>query len=228
MGSKSDSQAYWAKKYGAARELYNTLQPQLEPFKDVSLTLSPELKVRNKTWLRSKSRKEDDSVERKSPTITSPEAYTSNPKLVSYSASSSNRQSTQLSEVASLKKYPRDFARADLDIIAIHELKGTPITSWPSNEFGTMWLRDLLQKEFPNARVMSYEYSVPTEMVGNPRILEYLAIEMIDTILRSRPMNSCIKKVVRATCKLSTARCLFQRLMKFSVQSFLLLIASVA
>ncbi|KAG8798296.1 hypothetical protein FRC16_007515 [Serendipita sp. 398] len=46
-------------------------------------------------------------------------------------------------------------------IIAIHGLDGHREQSWTAED-GTMWLRDLLPNDFPNARILSYGYDADT------------------------------------------------------------------
>ncbi|KAG8796234.1 hypothetical protein FRC16_009782, partial [Serendipita sp. 398] len=55
------------------------------------------------------------------------------------------------------------FAGRDpiVDIIAIHGLDGHREQSWTAED-GTMWLKDLLPGDFPNARILSYGYDADT------------------------------------------------------------------
>ncbi|KAG8824605.1 hypothetical protein FRC17_009068, partial [Serendipita sp. 399] len=48
-----------------------------------------------------------------------------------------------------------------VDIVAIHGLDGHREQSWTAED-GTMWLKDLLPADFPNARILSYGYDADT------------------------------------------------------------------
>ncbi|KAG8846226.1 hypothetical protein FRB91_001059, partial [Serendipita sp. 411] len=48
-----------------------------------------------------------------------------------------------------------------VDIISIHGLDGHREQSWTADD-GTMWLRDLLPEDIPNARILSYGYDADT------------------------------------------------------------------
>ncbi|KAG9021524.1 hypothetical protein FS842_006570, partial [Serendipita sp. 407] len=48
-----------------------------------------------------------------------------------------------------------------VDIIAIHGLDGHRENSWTADD-GTMWLRDLLPDDVPNARILTYGYDAYT------------------------------------------------------------------
>ncbi|KAG9029304.1 hypothetical protein FS842_004595, partial [Serendipita sp. 407] len=67
------------------------------------------------------------------------------------------------------KKQQKDHGSIELspgqdpivDIIAIHGLDGHREQSWTAED-GTMWLRDLLPEDIPNARILSYGYDADT------------------------------------------------------------------
>ncbi|KAG8805244.1 hypothetical protein FRC17_005611 [Serendipita sp. 399] len=68
-----------------------------------------------------------------------------------------------------LKPKPKDLGFTELapgqdpivDIVAIHGLDGHREEAWTSED-GTMWLRDLLPSDLPNARILSYGYDADT------------------------------------------------------------------
>ncbi|KAJ5109956.1 hypothetical protein N7532_002601 [Penicillium argentinense] len=43
------------------------------------------------------------------------------------------------------------------DLVAVHDLNGTGFETWTHKQNGMMWLKDLLPKELPNVRIMTYE-----------------------------------------------------------------------
>ncbi|KAG9052689.1 hypothetical protein FS842_009401 [Serendipita sp. 407] len=49
-----------------------------------------------------------------------------------------------------------------VDIVAIHGLDGHREHSWTADD-GTMWLRDLLPDDIPNARILTYGYDTDTK-----------------------------------------------------------------
>ncbi|KAG8861848.1 hypothetical protein FRB91_000092 [Serendipita sp. 411] len=48
-----------------------------------------------------------------------------------------------------------------VDIVAIHGLDGHREDSWKADD-GTMWLKDLLPDDVPNARILTYGYDAYT------------------------------------------------------------------
>ncbi len=76
--------------------------------------------------------------------------------------------------------------QADVDIVAIHGLGGSPSRSWINNEANTLWLRDFLQADFPTARVMSYGYKADTALLTHPEGLSHLVNDLLDNLLASR------------------------------------------
>ncbi|KAG8815662.1 hypothetical protein FRC17_000630, partial [Serendipita sp. 399] len=53
-----------------------------------------------------------------------------------------------------------------VDIVAIHGLDGHREDSWTADN-GTMWLRDLLPIDIPNARILTYGYDADTRSFGH-------------------------------------------------------------
>lgn len=43
-------------------------------------------------------------------------------------------------------------------VVAVHGLNGHAFDTWTHKRTGVMWLKDLLPKELPNARIMTYGY----------------------------------------------------------------------
>ncbi len=55
----------------------------------------------------------------------------------------------------------------NLDIVAVHGLNGDAYSSW-EHENGTLWLRDLLPKSIPGARIFTYGY--PSKLFFNKSV----------------------------------------------------------
>jgi predicted alpha/beta-fold hydrolase len=88
-----------------------------------------------------------------------------------------------LIEVAGSMDDPNDFQNAQLDIIAVHGLGGSSYRSWINTTSHTLWLRDFLQKDFPNARIMSYGYGIDMAVHNRNLDLHLLASDMLDNII---------------------------------------------
>ena len=50
-----------------------------------------------------------------------------------------------------------DGEEKSIDVVAVHGLQGDPFTTWESKDGGT-WLEDILPKEVPSARIMTFGY----------------------------------------------------------------------
>jgi hypothetical protein len=91
-----------------------------------------------------------------------------------------------LFEVAGSMEDPHNFSDAEMDIVAIHGLGGSPSRSWINNESNTLWLRDFLQVDFPNVRIMSYGYKAEVALLNDPKGLDRLASDLIENLLAAR------------------------------------------
>jgi hypothetical protein len=103
-------------------------------------------------------------------------------------------------------EHPRDYTDADVDLIAVHSLGGSPIRSWINSSANTMWLREMLQKDFPDSRVMSYGYKSEAAVKGNSLNISRLALDLVDNVRQSRLGASNFKVLtlsLYATWKLS-------------------------
>ncbi|CAP99847.1 Pc22g25590 [Penicillium rubens Wisconsin 54-1255] len=69
-----------------------------------------------------------------------------------------------------------DPSNADLDVVFVHGLTGNRERTW-AHENGTLWPRDLLPKDLPKARVMTFGYDVDifsfTSITFSDRLYDY-------------------------------------------------------
>lgn len=91
-----------------------------------------------------------------------------------------------LLEMGGSMENPKDFSHADIDIVAIHGLGGSPVRSWINNTANTLWLRDFLQTDFPTARIISYGYNVEPALRNNTLDLSLLASDLLDNVMSAR------------------------------------------
>ncbi len=69
--------------------------------------------------------------------------------------------------------YKRDVRcgneRFPIDVVAVHGIRGDPFDTWAAEKSKCLWLRDLLPKELPGARIFSFGYDA--------RIKDSLSVE---------------------------------------------------
>ena len=101
-------------------------------------------------------------------------------------ASKKGTTSMGLLEMAGSMEQPKDYIDAELDIIAVHGLRGSPVRSWINRSPRTMWLRDMLQLDLSTSRVMSYGYRTEDVLRQNKFNLERLAEDLVSSIIDAR------------------------------------------
>ena len=101
-------------------------------------------------------------------------------------ASKKGTTSMGLLEMAGSMEHPKDYSDTEMDIIAIHGLRGSPVRSWINRSPQTMWPRDMLQVDFPTSRVMSYGYRTEDVIGQNKFDLDILAKDLVDSIIDAR------------------------------------------
>ena len=68
---------------------------------------------------------------------------------------------------------PAGIQRYEVDVVAIHGLDGSPWGTWTHKD-GTFWLRDMLPKDIPGARIFTYSY--PSQLLwsrSEAALMEY-------------------------------------------------------
>jgi hypothetical protein len=84
-------------------------------------------------------------------------------------------------------------------IVAIHGLDGHRKQSWTA-ENGTMWLRDLLPHDIPNARILTYGYDADTRSfshMSTQNIFRH-AESFISELTRERRANPEVSEFKRS------------------------------
>lgn len=96
------------------------------------------------------------------------------------------RTTKGLIEMAGSMDNPNNFQDAELDIVAVHGLGGSSYQSWINNIAHTLWLRDFLQRDFPNSRIMSYGYRADAALNSRTLDISLLASDMLKNIIQAR------------------------------------------
>lgn len=72
-----------------------------------------------------------------------------------------------------------------IDIIAVHGVNGGAFSTW-THDNGTFWLRDLLPKELPGARVYSFAYPAKLVFSRETGGIDEFARELLEAIRTQR------------------------------------------
>ncbi|KAK5994660.1 Protein SERAC1-like protein [Cladobotryum mycophilum] len=81
---------------------------------------------------------------------------------------------------------PSDPEEAVFDLVAIHGLKGHAIKTWTHKQSQVMWLRDLLPKGLPNARIMTYGYNSRFVNFTGHQELRNIAMKLLSELVDLR------------------------------------------
>lgn len=73
-----------------------------------------------------------------------------------------------------------------VDIIAVHGFHLVTEKPWTAPDQGTMWLSDLLTRDYPDARVLSYSYEVKAVFTGNWEVFESAVTDLVSQIASAR------------------------------------------
>lgn len=128
----------------------------------------------------------DDPVNKSPASLSASPSQESLSKWIPCVASKKGITSMGLLEMAGSMEHPKDYVDAEMDIIAVHGLRGSPVRSWTSRSPQTMWLRDMLQVDVSTARVMSYGYRTEDILRRNKFDLDRLAKDLVDSIIDAR------------------------------------------
>lgn len=73
-----------------------------------------------------------------------------------------------------------------VDIIAVHGFHLVTERPWTTSNQGTMWLSDLLTRDYPDARVFSYTYEVKAVFTGDWEGFENVVADLVTLIASVR------------------------------------------
>ncbi|QVM13232.1 hypothetical protein D8B26_007846 [Coccidioides posadasii str. Silveira] len=86
------------------------------------------------------------------------------------------------------------------DLVAIHGLNGDAFGTWTHKESRVMWLRDLLPKELPNVRVMTYGYNARFHNFAGHQDLRNIAMKLLSELVDSRKTAKEINRPLVFVC----------------------------
>lgn len=64
-------------------------------------------------------------------------------------------------------------------IVAVHGLGSNPDWAWKHEASGVMWLKDLLPKAFPNARIMAFNHNSKWDIDAAVKSVENCGSELL-------------------------------------------------
>ena len=139
--------------------------------------------------------RENDPLDRSLASLSVSPSQASLSQWIPCVASKKGITSMGLLEMAGSMEQPKDYFAAEMDIIAVHGLRGSPVRSWIDSSSQSMWLREMLQVDVPNTRVMSYGYRTEEVLRGNNFALDILAKDLIENVMdaRARIQNTAVR-----------------------------------
>ncbi|KAI5780133.1 hypothetical protein EDC01DRAFT_669267 [Geopyxis carbonaria] len=87
-----------------------------------------------------------------------------------------------------------------VDIVAIHGLGGHPYKTWTDKNNGVNWLRDLLPKQIPNSRIMTFGYAADIAFTRSISGVKEFAHSLLDKLKSSRSSSREKKRPVIFVC----------------------------
>ncbi|KMK55827.1 LipA and NB-ARC domain-containing protein [Aspergillus fumigatus Z5] len=93
--------------------------------------------------------------------------------------------------------------KSAVDIVAVHGLNGDSITAWSAPETGTLWLKDLIPKHIPHARVLSFGYESSSCRFDGPGFVDKirsLATTLVADLEAYRSLGDCRTRPIIFVC----------------------------
>ncbi|KAK9638657.1 hypothetical protein HCH54_009500 [Aspergillus fumigatus] len=90
-----------------------------------------------------------------------------------------------------------------VSIVAVHGLNGDSITAWSAPETGTLWLKDLIPKHIPHARVLSFGYESSSCRFDGPGFVDKirsLATTLVADLEADRSLGDCRTRPIIFVC----------------------------
>ncbi|EAW20855.1 tetratricopeptide repeat domain protein [Aspergillus fischeri NRRL 181] len=90
-----------------------------------------------------------------------------------------------------------------VDIVAVHGLNEDSITAWSAPETGTLWLKDLIPKHIPQARVLSFGYESSPSRFDGPGFVDKirsLATTLVADLEADRSLGVCRTRPIIFVC----------------------------
>ncbi|EAS28261.3 uncharacterized protein CIMG_09465 [Coccidioides immitis RS] len=86
------------------------------------------------------------------------------------------------------------------DLVAIHGLNGDAFETWTHKESRVMWLRDLLPRELPNVRIMTFGYNARLRNFAGHQDLRNIATKLLSELADSRKTAKEINRPLVFVC----------------------------
>ncbi|KAH1271222.1 hypothetical protein KXV33_004997 [Aspergillus fumigatus] len=90
-----------------------------------------------------------------------------------------------------------------VSIVAVHGLNGDSITAWSAPETGTLWLKDLIPKHIPHARVLSFGYESSSCRFDGPGFVDKirsLATTLVADLEADGSLGDCRTRPIIFVC----------------------------
>lgn len=76
-------------------------------------------------------------------------------------------------------------SKKSIDVVAVHGLQGEVYRTW-EHDNGSLWLRDFLPADIPNARIMTFGYDSTTAFSKSVAKIEDMALELLNHLSAKR------------------------------------------
>ena len=95
-----------------------------------------------------------------------------------------DKHSSDKEQIGLFELLASDTAKA-VDVVAVHGLQGDAYKTW-THENRTLWLRDMLPAEVPNARIMTFGYESAWAFSNSVSGIEHKALDLLNRLSAKR------------------------------------------